>query len=218
MPTLTVTKAGNGSGRVRSTFGGIDCGDTCSTYYFPRAIVDLLAFPDDDSFFAGWSGDGNDVGNVRNVAMGRMDRAVTATFKKGEWKRPDLVVQGLKFVAKSHTVRFRVANIGGSPSAGTAVRVVLRQMLVRGPRSGQMLDSTSDDYDLTSLGPGARRYLSASYTVALNARQEDTGLGIRTLMSVLVIADPDDVVPESSEGNNAQSIMGVLRGSFYVET
>jgi len=56
-PTLTVTKAGTGTGTVRSQVEGINCGSDCMEYYNPDTIVTLTAAPDTGSYFAGWSVD-----------------------------------------------------------------------------------------------------------------------------------------------------------------
>ena len=55
---LEVTRSGNGTGTVRSTPGGIDCGTDCSELYLPGTTVTLAATAAADSTFAGWSGGG----------------------------------------------------------------------------------------------------------------------------------------------------------------
>ena len=57
--TVTVSKAGSGSGRVRAEpvgSTGLDCGSSCSTSMVYGALVLLRAEADADSVFAGWSG------------------------------------------------------------------------------------------------------------------------------------------------------------------
>src|SRR5207244_672380 len=54
--TLTVTKAGTGSGTVTSTPAGITCGTDCSASYPSDTLVTLTATPAADSTFTGWSG------------------------------------------------------------------------------------------------------------------------------------------------------------------
>ncbi len=57
-PFLTVLKNGLGNGTVTSNPLGIDCGQDCTQIYPAENIeVTLTAMPDDDSNFAGWSGD-----------------------------------------------------------------------------------------------------------------------------------------------------------------
>jgi hypothetical protein len=57
-PSVTVTRAGNGSGTVTSSPAGIDCGATCSASYLPGTLVILDAAPAVGSTFTGWSGGG----------------------------------------------------------------------------------------------------------------------------------------------------------------
>ncbi len=77
--TLTVTKAGTGSGRVTSSPAGIDCGATCSAAFDGDTGVTLTATPAVGSSFAGWSGEGCSGTGTCTVAMTQA-RNVTATF------------------------------------------------------------------------------------------------------------------------------------------
>jgi len=79
LPTLTVTKAGNGSGAVTSTDGGISLGSDGQQSYVSGTVVTLQAVPAPGSSFAGWSGGGSGGGTTRTVTMSA-DTAVTATF------------------------------------------------------------------------------------------------------------------------------------------
>jgi hypothetical protein len=78
-PTLTVDRAGEGSGMVRSRSTGIACGETCSAM-FPKGTVVLVAIPGRGSVFAGWSAAGCAEEPVCNVALSQ-DTSVTATFQ-----------------------------------------------------------------------------------------------------------------------------------------
>jgi hypothetical protein len=55
--TLTVNKAGNGSGTISSTPAGIACGVDCSEPYPNGTSVTFAVIPAAGSTFAGWSGD-----------------------------------------------------------------------------------------------------------------------------------------------------------------
>ena len=77
--TLTVTKAGTGSGTVASTPAGISCGSTCSASFASGAQVTLTASPADGSTFAGWSG-GGCTGTGTCVVTLTAATTVTATF------------------------------------------------------------------------------------------------------------------------------------------
>jgi len=54
---LNVLVVGKGSGTVTSTPPGIDCEGSCSHSFQTDEGVELKAVPDEDSVFAGWSGD-----------------------------------------------------------------------------------------------------------------------------------------------------------------
>lgn len=56
MTTLTVTKAGTGTGTVASNPAGISCGATCSMQILGGSTVTLTATPDANTRFDGWSG------------------------------------------------------------------------------------------------------------------------------------------------------------------
>ena len=78
-PTLTVTKAGNGSGKVTSSPAGINCGSICSATFQLGASVTLKASPAVGSRFTGWSGDC--AGTNANCKLKlTVNRAATATF------------------------------------------------------------------------------------------------------------------------------------------
>ena len=55
--TLTVSRAGFGSGVVTSVPAGIDCGNDCTEDYPEGTPVTLAATPDAGATFAGWGGD-----------------------------------------------------------------------------------------------------------------------------------------------------------------
>ena len=77
-PTLTVARAGAGTGNVTSSPAGINCGSTCSAAYANGTSVTLSAVPAAGSTFAGWSGACTGTGGCA-VSMTQA-RSVTATF------------------------------------------------------------------------------------------------------------------------------------------
>jgi hypothetical protein len=79
--TLTVAKAGTGSGTVTSNPAGINCGTTCSATYDEGTLVTLSASPDSNSTFTGWSGAGCSGTGTCQVTMDAA-KSVTATFTK----------------------------------------------------------------------------------------------------------------------------------------
>jgi PKD domain/Divergent InlB B-repeat domain len=76
--SLTVSKAGMGSGAVTSTPAGISCGDGCEASFAAGTTVTVTATPDAGSLFAGWSGDCAGTGRCQ-VTLDQA-RSVTATF------------------------------------------------------------------------------------------------------------------------------------------
>jgi 6-phosphogluconolactonase (cycloisomerase 2 family) len=80
--TLTVNKAGSGSGTVTSTPPGLSCGPTCTTQTTPfdsGTPVTLTAMAACDSSFAGWSGGGCTGTGACSVTV-TATITVTATF------------------------------------------------------------------------------------------------------------------------------------------
>ncbi len=58
---LTVSQSGNGQGTVTVPVGlgsGIDCGSRCTEQYLYAASIKMMATPDSNSVFTGWSGSG----------------------------------------------------------------------------------------------------------------------------------------------------------------
>jgi hypothetical protein len=75
--TLTVDKAGAGSGTVTSSPGGIDCEPDCSQDYISGIDVTLTPTTDPGSAFTGWSGDTDCSDGVVTMDTGK---TCTATF------------------------------------------------------------------------------------------------------------------------------------------
>ncbi len=77
--TLTVTKAGPGSGTVTSSPSGISCGATCSAPFPDTTVVTLTAGASGGSEFRGWSGAGCSGTSTCAVTVSA-SAGVTATF------------------------------------------------------------------------------------------------------------------------------------------
>jgi hypothetical protein len=77
--TLTLTKAGTGSGTVSSTPAGINCGADCSELFGHGTVVTLTSSASAGSSFAGWSGACSGSGTTCQVTMSQA-RSVTASF------------------------------------------------------------------------------------------------------------------------------------------
>jgi len=82
--TLTVNKAGEGSGTVTSAPSGINCGGSCSADFGFMAIVTLTATPDAGSQVTSWSGCKFQPQNNINKCTVLMteEKTVTANFGK----------------------------------------------------------------------------------------------------------------------------------------
>ena len=77
--SLTVNRAGTGSGSVTSAPSGIDCGTTCSGSYPSGTITTLTAVAGSGSIFTGWSGAGCS-GTGACVVTLSAPTTLTATF------------------------------------------------------------------------------------------------------------------------------------------
>ncbi|HEX4463872.1 MAG TPA: PKD domain-containing protein [Solirubrobacterales bacterium] len=77
--TLTVLKAGTGSGTVASSRAGIFCGGKCEKEYEDEENVTLIPTPANGSTFVGWSGGGCAGAGICRVTMDTA-KSVTATF------------------------------------------------------------------------------------------------------------------------------------------
>jgi hypothetical protein len=77
--TLTVNKGGTGTGVVASSPEGINCGSDCDEVYFLGTVIKLIAIPDTNSSFSGWSGSGCS-GTGQCFLTINTDTIVTATF------------------------------------------------------------------------------------------------------------------------------------------
>ncbi|MFZ3137099.1 MAG: fibronectin type III domain-containing protein, partial [Thermodesulfovibrionales bacterium] len=79
--TLTVNKAGTGSGTVTSNPAGINCGGTCSASFSSFDPVQLVPTAAAGSTFAGWSGDIDCTDGIVTIST---NLNCTATFNKAE--------------------------------------------------------------------------------------------------------------------------------------
>ena len=93
--TLTVSKAGLGSGTVSSSPLGISCGQTCRRNFLYGTTVTLLATPDPGSLFSGWSDACSGAGPC--VVTMSQARSVTVKFTRVPCVVPKL--KGMKLNA-----------------------------------------------------------------------------------------------------------------------
>jgi hypothetical protein len=98
--TLTVSKAGAGSGMVTSSPAGISCGASCSAAYDDGTQVTLSAASSAGSSFAGWSG-GGCTGTGTCMVTVTSATAVTATFNANATSNPNAPAQQTLTVSKA---------------------------------------------------------------------------------------------------------------------
>ncbi len=82
--TLSITKAGTGTGTVTSSPAGINCGSNCTAAYNAGTIVTLTASPDVSSTFAGWSGGGCTGTGTCSISI-NANTTVTANFNRNTY-------------------------------------------------------------------------------------------------------------------------------------
>jgi hypothetical protein len=82
--TLTIAKSGTGTGTVTSSAGGLNCGTTCAAAFDSGTSLTLMAIPDANSTFAGWSGACSGSGSCTVT----IDAAKTATATFNQVLRP----------------------------------------------------------------------------------------------------------------------------------
>jgi hypothetical protein len=78
--TLTVNRAGGGSGTVTSDPAGINCGADCTEDYLKDTVVTLTAHPGVKSYLASWSGDCVSTGALTAQVTMDADKTCTAAF------------------------------------------------------------------------------------------------------------------------------------------
>ena len=86
--TLTVARAGAGTGTVTSSPTGISCGSNCSTTLNSGTAVTLTAAPTLGSTFAGWSGNCTAAGSVTMTG----NVSCTATFNSSRYTLTSTVI------------------------------------------------------------------------------------------------------------------------------
>jgi uncharacterized delta-60 repeat protein len=93
--TLTLAKAGNGTGTVSSSPAGISCGSSCVSSFRYETTVTLTASAAAGSSFAGWSGAGCSGAGTCTVTLDA-DRSITASFEQVKTPSPLCIVPKVK--------------------------------------------------------------------------------------------------------------------------
>jgi PASTA domain-containing protein/List-Bact-rpt repeat protein len=134
MRTLSVARAGTGTGTVTSNLTGIDCGTACSFQWWGGTTVGLSAAPTAGSAFAGWSGACS--GKKGCSVTLSSDKSVTATFSR--CRVPKLVGQKLRTAESKLTKAYcRVGRIAKKKTTKRRRGRVLRQSI----RAGKLVNA-----------------------------------------------------------------------------
>jgi hypothetical protein len=134
--TLTVFKAGSGSGTVASSLAGISCGATCSHGYAQGTAVTLTATPAAGSRFAGWSGACTGTGACAITT--NANTTVTATFSL--IPKPCVVpkVKGKTLKLAKRSIRTHACTVGTIKHA-TSRTVKKNRVISQKPKPGKRL-------------------------------------------------------------------------------
>lgn len=192
--TLTVTKAGSGTGMVSSTPPGINCGVTCTADFAIGTAVNLIATPDPGSLFSGWGGACDAAGNVTMD----VDRACTATFSPG----PDLigtwnpVSQSCSKGKCKLKGSVRVVNQGTATAPASHLRVLLSDDAVLDPSDAVLKESKIKKL---KLGRGKTSKIKVTLPLGVNAAGK----------YLFALVDAFNAVTELVETNNV-SMSGPL--------
>jgi beta-glucosidase len=180
--SLTVTKAGGGTGTVTSSAGGINCGSTCTASLSSGVIVTLTATASSGMSFGGWSGACTGTGTCVVTMTG--NQAVTATFNQQVTTYPLTVT---KAGTGSGTVTANTGGIscGTSCTASLAAGTVVN--LTTAAASGSVFAGWSGDCSGSScsLGMDGPKSVTATFNLVtpsytLTVSKSGTGTGTVT--------------------------------------
>ncbi len=179
--TLTIQKAGTGTGSVSSSPAGIVCGATCSAPFNANQVVQLTAAPDTGSTFTGWSGAVTGTNPTVSVTMSAA-RTVTATFT-----RPSAAT--ITITSPTSAARWRAPSIQtirwtytGSP--GTQVKI---QLL----RGGVVVRDIADNISIGSNGTGSYNWsipfsttAGSNYQIKVISKSNSAIFGLSSMFTI----------------------------------
>lgn len=151
--TLTVTRAGGGSGTITSSPAGISCPGACSHVYASGTNVTLSAKPAAGSAFGGWSG--ACTGTTGCTVTMSAARSVTATFRL---LPPNSEITMAKINNNHHSATFSFEAIGKAAGFQCA--------LVKMPQTRPSLSRCSSPKAYKQLKPGNYTFLVRAFNSA----------------------------------------------------
>jgi hypothetical protein len=151
--SVTVSKAGTGSGAVTSSPAGITCGDTCQATFDAGTSVALTAAPDASSIFTGWSGDCSGIGSCHVTVDG--PRSMTAAFDAIIY-RPDALIRSSSTSPWTGGDVYSPGGTGETVSSGAA-RGTTATFYIAAENDGNVGDA------LTVAGPGSVKGFAVHY-------------------------------------------------------
>ncbi|MDP2755168.1 MAG: PKD domain-containing protein [Nitrospirota bacterium] len=156
--TLSVTKAGTGSGTVTSSPAGINCGSTCSASFNQGTTVTLTPTPATGSTFAGWSGACSGTGTCTVTMDG--NKNVTAIFNTTTPTIPSTptgtspgTTSSPGTITSSTTVTLSWSAVSGATYYSFGVRDMITNLLVV-----DMTNYSSTSYSTTLSAGGQYRW------------------------------------------------------------
>jgi len=155
--TVTVSRRGKGSGTVRSSPGGIDCGSSCTASYPAGTTIGLSEIPVPGSKFAGWSG--GCAGTLSCTVTTSADQTVIAAFTL---LAPNTKITTEKVSSENGKARFNFKAIGTSTG--------FRCALVKQPKAHHKKPTPSyrlcrSPKSYTHLKPGRYTFLVSAFNV-----------------------------------------------------
>jgi uncharacterized repeat protein (TIGR02543 family) len=192
--TLTVTKAGTGSGTVTSNPAGVSCGADCSEPYDSGKVVTLTAAPATGSTFAGWSGSCTGTGTC-SVTM-NANKTCTAKFNPATASADLLVTAlsgpGVSAAGATLTLTETTKNQGSATASASTTTFYL---------------STNTTFETSDVVLGSRA-IPALAAGASNTGSIALPIPANTAVGsyyILARADANAVVSESNETNNTKA-------------
>lgn len=128
--TLTVTRAGTGSGTVTSSPSGISCGSNCTASFSSGSHVTLTEAPATGSTFAGWSGGGCSGTSTTCQVTLSSNQAVTATFKTTSTAEPTLRLGAAPRTSGTHVILKLTCAAPAGQSCNTIEKLTLTETLL----------------------------------------------------------------------------------------